>query len=233
VRFSAGARIGPYEVLAPLGAGGMGEVYRARDTRLGREIALKVIVDGAAIDREQQQRFEQEARLAGSLNHPNLVVVHDVGNTDGIPFLVTELLEGESLRKRMSRARVPLRAALDLGAQIADGLAAAHARSIVHRDIKPENIFVTSSGRAKLLDFGIAKLTAPLSVGGTRHLLDATLTEAGVGTLPGEVLGTPGYMSPEQVRGESIDARTDIFSLGAVLYEMLSGARAFPGTSFV
>src|SRR5262249_16636217 len=147
VRLWAGARVGPYEVLATLGAGGMGEVYRARDTRLGREVALKVISDGT-IDPEWLQRFEQEARLAGSLNHPNLVVVHDVGSEGGAPFLVTELLEGESLRDRLSRGRLPLRTALDLGAQIAEGLAAAHARGIVHRDVKPENVFLTSSGRA-------------------------------------------------------------------------------------
>jgi len=175
VRLSAGARVGPYEVIGPLGAGGMGEVYRARDTRLGREVALKILPDGASLESERLERFEQEARLAGSLNHPNLVVVHDVGAKDGAPFLVTELLEGESLRHRLSRGRLPLRSALDLAAQIADGLAAAHARGIVHRDIKPENIFVTPGGRAKLLDFGIAKLTSPRPVEGTRrNLLDTT-----------------------------------------------------------
>ena len=233
MRLSAGARVGPYEVIGPLGAGGMGEVYRARDTRLGREVALKILPDGASLESERLERFEQEARLAGSLNHPNLVVVHDVGANDGAPFLVTALLEGESLRHRLSRGRLPLRSALDLAAQIADGLAAAHARGIVHRDIKPENIFVTPGGRAKLLDFGIAKLTSPRPVEGTRrNLLDTTLTPEGIGTNPGAVLGTPGYMSPEQVRGDPVDARTDIFSLGAVLYELLTGARAFPGATF-
>ena len=233
MRLATGARVGPYEVLAVLGAGGMGEVYRARDTRLGREVALKVISDGAALDPERLQRFEQEARLAGSLNHPNLVVVHDVGSEGGAPFLVTELLEGESLRHRLARGRLPLRTALELGAQIAEGLAAAHARGVVHRDVKPENVFLTSGGRAKLLDFGIAKLTAPRGVEGTRNLLDTTLTPEGLGTRPGAVLGTPGFMSPEQVRGDPVDARTDIFSLGTVLYEMLAGAPAFPAKSFI
>src|SRR5215470_2515907 len=233
VRLRAGARVGPYEVLAALGAGGMGEVYRARDTRLGREVALKVISDGAALDPERLQRFEQEARLAGSLNHPNLVVVFDVGSEGGAPFLVTELLEGESLRHRLSRGRLPLRTALELGVQLAEGLAAAHARGIVHRDVKPENVFLTSGGRAKLLDFGIAKLTAPRGIEGHRNLLDTTLTPEGIGTRPGAVLGSPGHMSPEQVRGDPVDARTDIFSLGAVLYEMLAGAPPFPAKSFV
>ncbi len=233
MRLTAGARVGPYEVLATLGAGGMGEVYRARDTRLGREVALKVISDGALLDRERLQRFEQEARLAGSLNHPNLVVVHDVGSEGGAPFLVTELLEGESLRHRLSRGRLPLRTALELGVQLAEGLAAAHARGIVHRDVKPENVFLTSGGRAKLLDFGIAKLTAPRAIEGPRNLLDTTLTPEGIGTQPGAVLGSPGYMSPEQVRGDPVDARTDIFSLGSVLYEMLAGAPAFPAKSLI
>src|SRR5262249_70446 len=211
----------------------MAEVYRARDTRLGREVALKVISDGAALDTERLQRFEQEARLAGSLNHPSLVVVFDVGSEGGAPFLVTELLEGEPRRHRLSRGGRPLRTALEPVAESGDGLAAAHARGVVHRDVKPENVFVTSGGRAKLLDFGIAKLTAPKAIEGTRNLLDTTLTPEGLGTRPGAVLGTPGYMSPEQVRGDPVDARTDIFSLGTVLYEMLPGAPAFPARSLI
>ncbi|HEY1335514.1 MAG TPA: serine/threonine-protein kinase, partial [Myxococcaceae bacterium] len=233
MRLSPGARVGPYEIIAPLGSGGMGEVYRARDTRLGREVALKIVTAATKLDAEWIQRFEQEAKLAGSLSHPNLVVVHDVGTEAGAPFLVTELLQGESLRERLRRGRLPLRTALEIATQVAEGLAAAHVRGIVHRDIKPENIFVTSEGRAKVLDFGIAKLTKPRPVEGTRNLLDTTLTPDSGGTRPGTVIGTPGYMSPEQVRGDPVDARTDIFSLGSVIHEMLGGSRAFPGQSFI
>ena len=198
MRLSPGARVGPYEIIAPLGSGGMGEVYRARDTRLAREVALKIVTGATKLDAEWIQRFEQEAKLAGSLSHPNLVVVHDVGTEDGAPFLVTELLQGESLRERLRHGRIPLRTVLEIATQVAEGLAAAHVRGIVHRDIKPENIFVTSEGRAKVLDFGIAKLTKPRPVEGTRNLLDTTLTPD---TRPGTVIGTPGYMSPEQVAG--------------------------------
>jgi len=230
VRLSPGARVGPYEIIAPLGSGGMGEVYRARDTRLARDVALKIVTGATKLDAEWIQRFEQEAKLAGSLSHPNLVVVHDVGTENGAPFLVTELLQGESLRERLRHGRIPLRTALEIATQVAEGLAAAHVRGVVHRDIKPENIFVTSEGRTKVLDFGIAKLTRPRPIEGTRNLLDTTLTPD---TRPGTVIGTPGYMSPEQVRGDPVDARTDIFSLGAVLHEMLGGSRAFPGQSFI
>src|SRR5262249_6508820 len=211
----------------------MAEVYRARDTRLGRDIALKVVTDVLASDSELLRRFEQEARLAGSLNHPNLVAVYDVGEHEGVPFLVTELLQGESLRHRLSRGRIPVQTALEWAAQMAHGLAAAHGRGIVHRDVKPENVFVNSDGQVKLLDFGIAKLAA--SAGdGSHGLMEVTVTPTGGGaTRSGSVLGTPGYMSPEQVRGEPIDARSDLFSLGTVLHEMLSGQRAFPGASVV
>ena len=185
-------------MLAPLGAGGMAEVYRARDTRLGREIALKVVNEVLSGDPELVRRFEQEARLAGSLNHPNLVAVHDVGEYDGSPFLVTELLEGESLRHRLSRGRVPISVALDWAAQMATGLAAAHAKGVIHRDVKPENVFVTADGTVKLLDFGIAKLAVRAPEPGSHGLMDETATPTGGGaTATGALLGTPGYMSPE------------------------------------
>src|SRR5512132_792506 len=233
MRLTPGARLGPYEVLSVLGTGGMAEVYRARDTRLGREIALKVVNEALAGNPELVRRFEQEARLAGSLNHPNLVAVYDVGLHEGAPYFITELLRGESLRHRLSRGRVPLDSALDWGAQLAQGLAAAHARGIVHRDVKPENVFLTSDGHVKLLDFGIAKLAEGMRAEGPHGILDETVTPTGGETQTGQILGTPAYMSPEQVRGEKVDARTDIFSLGAVLYELVSGQRPFPGGSLV
>jgi hypothetical protein len=211
----------------------MAEVYRARDTRLGREVALKVVNEALAGDPELVRRFEQEARLAGSLNHPNLVAVYDVGVQDGAAYFITELLKGESLRERLSRGRIPPQTALHWGTQLAQGLAAAHAQGIIHRDVKPENVFVTSDGHVKLLDFGIAKLAEGPRAEGHHGLLDETVTPSGSKTRTGAIIGTPAYMSPEQVRGEQVDARTDIFSLGAVLHEMLSGQRAFPGASVV
>src|SRR5215831_4493650 len=211
----------------------MAEVYRARDTRLGRDVALKVVNEALAGDPELVRRFEQEARLAGSLNHPNLVAVYDVGVQDGAAYFITELLKGESLRERLSHGRIPIQMALDWGAQLAQGLAAAHAQGIIHRDVKPENVFVTSDGHVKLLDFGIAKLTEQSRVEGRHGILDDTVTPTGGATQTGAILGTPAYMSPEQVRGEPVDARTDIFSLGAVLYEILSGQRPFPSGSLV
>jgi serine/threonine protein kinase len=233
MRLTPGSRLGPYEVLSTLGSGGMAEVYRARDTRLGRDIALKVVNEALAGNPDLVRRFEQEARLAGSLNHPNLVAVYDVGLHEGAPYFITELLKGESLRHRLSRGRVPLDSALDWGAQLAQGLAAAHGRGIVHRDVKPENVFITSDGHVKLLDFGIAKLAEGARAEGPHGILDETVTPTGGQTQTGAILGTPAYMAPEQVRGEHVDARTDIFSLGAVLYEMLSGQRPFPGGSLV
>jgi hypothetical protein len=233
VRLTLGTQLGPYEVVSFLGAGGMAEVYRARDTRLGRDIALKVVKESRAASPELVRRFEQEARIAGSLNHPNLVAVYDFGLHDGTPYFVTELLQGESLRHRLSRGRIPLLTALDWAAQMARGLAAAHGRGVIHRDVKPDNVFIGADGQVKLLDFGIAKLAEVAHNDGPHGLMDTTVTRTGRATQTGSVLGTPGYMSPEQVRGEPLDPRTDIFSLGAVLYEMLSGQRAFPGASVV
>ena len=222
----AGARLGPYEIVAPLGAGGMGEVYRARDERLDREVAVKVLPASYSADADRLRRFEQEARAAGRLNHPNVLAIYDVGSHDGAPYVVSELLEGGTLRERLAGASMPLRKAIDYALQTARGLGAAHEKGIVHRDLKPENIFVTNDGRVKILDFGLAKLTRPETSGP----MTAAPTETR-GTEPGIVLGTVGYMSPEQVRGQTADARSDIFALGTILYEMLSGRRAFRGDS--
>ncbi|MGH9488713.1 MAG: protein kinase domain-containing protein [Terriglobales bacterium] len=222
-----GTRLGPYEIAAILGSGGMGEVYRARDPRLGREVAVKILPAGMAQDAQALRRMEQEARTIAALNHPNLLSVYDIGRTDdGRPYLVTELLEGESLRARLQAGALGLRKTVEYGVQIARGLAAAHEKGIIHRDLKPENIFVTGDGRAKILDFGLAKLNAVASSE------DVTVSApGGAATAPGMVLGTIGYMAPEQVRGQAADARSDMFSLGAVLYEMLAGRRAFRGES--
>src|SRR5499433_3101882 len=219
----AGAtRLGPYEIIAPLGAGGMGEVYRARDTRLGRDVAVKVLPSSFAEDKERLQRFQQEACAAGALNHPNILVIHHIDTHEGAPYIVSELLEGETLRQRLGGSAFAQRRAIDYASQIARGLAAAHEKGIVHRDLKPDNVFVTNDGRIKLLDFGIAKLTQP---DGTPSQTDIPTRR--VDTDPGKVMGTVGYMSPEQVRGRAADHRSDIFSLGAILYEMLCGNRAF------
>jgi eukaryotic-like serine/threonine-protein kinase len=223
-----GTKLGPYEILAPLGAGGMGEVYRARDTRLDREVALKVLPESFALDPERLRRFESEAKAVAALNHPNILGIHDIGEQNGAPYIVTELLEGESLRAELEQGRLSARRAVDYAVQMAQGLSAAHDKNIIHRDLKPENVFVTREGRVKILDFGLAKLAPTLS--GT-DASDATLaTSAGTPNLPteaGTVLGTAGYMAPEQVRGAAVDSRTDIFAYGAVLYEMVSGQRAF------
>ncbi|HVT44544.1 MAG TPA: protein kinase [Thermoanaerobaculia bacterium] len=233
VHLQPGSRLGPYEVISPLGAGGMGEVYRARDERIGRDVAVKILPSSFAESEERLHRFEQEARATGMLNHPNLLTIHDFGQHDGAPYIVSELLEGETLRDRMTDASggagpvVPPRKAIEYAVQIANGLAAAHERGIVHRDLKPENVFVTRDGRVKILDFGLAKLAAPFEEGNTSE------KTAHRDTTPGQVVGTAGYMSPEQVRGQQIDHRSDIFSFGAILYELLSGQRAFHGGSAV
>jgi eukaryotic-like serine/threonine-protein kinase len=218
---TAGNKIGPYEILSPLGAGGMGEVYRARDTRLGRDVAIKILPESMARDAERLRRFETEARAIAALNHPNILSIHDIGTQGGAPYLVSECLEGQSLRTELSGGPLSLRRAVEYGTEIAHGLAAAHDKGIIHRDLKPENIFVTRDGRVKILDFGLAKLVRPESTSDDNATLEGEPTSAGA------VLGTVGYMSPEQVRGEPADARSDIFALGAILYEMLSGQRAF------
>ncbi|HSP95024.1 MAG TPA: protein kinase [Thermoanaerobaculia bacterium] len=223
---SSGTRLGPYEVLAPLGAGGMGEVYRARDPRLGREVAIKVLPASFSTDPERLRRFQQEARAAGALNHPNLTAVYDIGWHEGMAYVVSELLEGETLNARLAGGPLSARKAIEYALQIARGLAAAHEKGIVHRDLKPENLFITRDGHVKILDFGLARFAVP-DTGESPSGLPAT----SAGTEPGIVLGTLGYMSPEQLRGRPADARSDIFSFGAVLYEMLSGKRAFRGTS--
>ncbi len=223
---SAGTRLGPYEILGQIGAGGMGEVWRAKDPRLGRDVAIKVLPASYSQDADRLRRFEQEARAAGVLNHPNITAVYDIGQHDGSPYVVQELLEGETLRTALSGGKLSERRAIDYGLQIAHGLAAAHEKGIVHRDLKPENLFVTNDGRVKILDFGLAKLMHSEEAGVQTNLPTAT-----AGTEPGVVLGTLGYMSPEQVRGKPADARSDIFSFGAILFEMLSGRRAFQGDS--
>ena len=244
---AAGARLGPYEILSAIGAGGMGEVYKARDTRLGRDVAIKVLPAAFSADPERLRRFEQEARAASALNHPNILAVYDIGQHDDSPYIVSELLDGETLRTRLgtgaarrsdtpgsagppaadSGSALSVRRAIDYAVQIARGLAAAHDKGIVHRDLKPENVFVTTDAHVKILDFGLAKLSeaAPVLVGASQ-----TPTAAG-DTAPGTLLGTVGYMAPEQVRGQTVDYRGDLFAFGAILYEMLSGQRAFAGAT--
>lgn len=217
----AGTRLGPYEILAPLGAGGMGEVYRARDTRLKREVAVKVLPERLSGDREYRARFEREARAVAAISHPNILAIHDLGQEGGLFFLVTELLEGETLRAKLVRERLSWRKALEIGSAIAEGLSAAHAKGIVHRDLKPENVFLTSEGLVKILDFGLARPGAVPSAVRTSVPTESVVTEAGT------ALGTVGYMSPEQVSGQPADARSDIFSFGCLAYEMLTGRRAF------
>src|SRR5580698_3938266 len=223
MNLTSGARLGPYEIVSPLGAGGMGEVYRARDSRLKREVAIKVLPQALSLDADRLRRFEQEALATAALNHPNILAVFDIGTNEGSPYVVSELLEGETLRERLRSGSIALRKTLDYALQIAHGLAAAHEKGIIHRDLKPENLFLTKDGRVKILDFGLAKLTQTES---GDHTSLPTMTHV---TEVGTVLGTAGYMSPEQVRGVAVDARSDIFSVGAILNEMVSGKRAFHG----
>jgi eukaryotic-like serine/threonine-protein kinase len=216
-----GQRLRHYEIVGKLGAGGMGEVYRARDERLGRDVAVKVLPEGLARDPERLERFEREARALARLSHPAILSIFDFGKEGEITYAVTELLEGETLRERLGHERLSWRRAVEIATIIADGLASAHTAGIVHRDLKPENIFLTRDGRVKILDFGLARVEPIYGV--ERE----TLAPMPTSTLPGTVLGTVGYMAPEQVRGEPADARSDIFALGCMLYEMLTGKRAF------
>jgi len=228
-----GTRLGSYEIVAPIGAGGMGEVYRARDAKLNRDVAIKVLPDQLGANPDALSRFEREAQAVAALSHPNILAIHDFG-TASIPvdgttttraYAVTELLDGETLRAKLENGALPTRKAVDYALQIVHGIAAAHQKGVVHRDLKPENIYVTSDGRVKILDFGLAKVAGPAA--------ESSLMQTQSGTSPGTVMGTVGYMSPEQVRGLPVDHRTDIFSFGVVLYEMLSGRRAFRGDSNV
>src|SRR5712671_4125026 len=216
--------IAQYTIVSKIGEGGMGEVYRARDTKLGREVAIKVLPASLSENADRLNRFEQEAQAAGALNHSNILTVYDIGTHEGSPYIVAELLEGEELRDRLDHGQIPLRKAIDYAQQIVSGLAAAHEKGIVHRDLKPENLFLSRDERVKILDFGLAKLSDPAGSSNPDISEDATRK---VLTNPGVVMGTVGYMSPEQVRGEKADHRSDIFSFGAILHEMITGRRAF------
>jgi serine/threonine-protein kinase len=220
---AAGTRLGPYQIVAPLGKGGMGEVYRARDLRLGREVAVKVVPEELAQDPQRLARFEREARAVAALAHPNILVLHDFGSEQGVPFAVTELLEGVDLRGRLAGGALPWREAVAIGAAVADGLAAAHAKGILHRDLKPGNLFLTADGRVKILDFGLARVEAPTPSDLETATYDPVQTESGV------VMGTAGYMPPEQLLGLPVDGRGDLFALGCVLFEMVAGRRPFGG----
>ena len=218
----SGTRLGPYEVLSPLGAGGMGEVYRARDTRLDREVAVKVLPSELSSDAERLKRFEKEARSASSLNHPNIVTIYDIGAEGGVSYIAMERVEGPTLRALLVGGALPIKKLFQVAPQIAEGLAKAHEAGIVHRDLKPENVMVTKDGLVKILDFGLAKLTSRTSGSGEgSHLPTMTATS------PGVVVGTVGYMSPEQASGLALDFRSDQFALGSILYEMATGKRAF------
>ncbi|HTR02288.1 MAG TPA: serine/threonine-protein kinase, partial [Thermoanaerobaculia bacterium] len=220
---SVGTKLGPYEILAPLGAGGMGEVYCARDAKLDRDVAVKVLPSQLTANADALARFEREAKAVAALSHPNILAIHDFGTHEGISYSVTELLEGETLRGKLDGSTVTQKQAVDWALQIAKGLSAAHGKGVVHRDLKPDNVFVTNDGHVKILDFGLAKRVDAAPAEQT----SAPTGTGGGHTEPGTVMGTMGYMSPEQVRGLPVDARTDIFSFGAILYELLSGKKAF------
>lgn len=221
-----GTRFGPYEIAKPLGAGGMGEVYEARDTRLDRTVAIKVLPAEVAQDTAARARFDREARAIAALNHPNICALHDIGDADGHGYLVMERLEGQTLQDRLQRGPLDVEQTLDYGIALADALDAAHGRGLIHRDLKPANIFITTRGLVKILDFGLAKSVQETDADVTRSVNDAL-------TSTGTTLGTVAYMSPEQLRGEPLDVRTDLFSFGLVLYEMATGERAFPGSTVV
>jgi len=226
-----GTKLGPYEILSPLGSGGMGEVWKAKDARLDRFVAIKVLPQHLVANADALARFEREAKAVAALNHPNITALHDIGREDSTVYAVMELLEGESLRGRLAQGPLPPRRAVEFGAQMAQGLAAAHEKGLIHRDLKPENLWLTKDGRLKILDFGLAK-QLPASGSGAGSLMPTeAMAAGGVHTEEGMILGTVGYMSPEQVRGEAVDARSDLFSFGAVLFEMLSGKRAFARNS--
>lgn len=220
-----GRQLGHYQLISFIGAGGMGEVYAARDTRIGRKVAVKLLPAAVARYADRLRRFEQETRAVGMLNHPNILTIHDVGAYEGAPYLVSELLEGETLRERLKNGALPMSKAVDIALQITRGLAAAHDQGVVHRDLKPENLFINKDGHVKILDFGLAKLSQSQSSGANEPTFHAVATD------PGMVMGTVGYMSPEQLRGEAVDGRADIFAFGVILYEMLAGERPFRGNS--
>ena len=224
-----GTRIGSFEVLAPLGAGGMGEVYRARDPRLGREVAIKLLPAPQLADEGRRRRFVQEAQAASKLNHPNIVTVHEIDSVDGTDYIVMEYVPGQSLARLIPKSGMPVRESLRIAVAIADALCAAHAKGIVHRDVKPGNVVVTPDGAVKVLDFGLAKLTADGSDDSAETL--TTLTQSEPLSEPGAITGTAAYMSPEQATGGSVDARSDIFSFGVLLYQLVSGQRPFQGAT--